>query len=153
MKRSRLLIAGVMCYVLFFNTYAQHLPKQGNVIPEKRLLFGKLPEQFPITYSWLDKIFIGPDTGTVRIHVTGNSYFEGTISEKVQMNAHVTTINIKSSNYEGAMLSVSKIRYNDSTMKYIGRIISIQHGDMFELTQENDEVFFKKKKQSVVITE
>lgn len=153
MKRQHFFLAGVMYSMLFFHVHAQSLPPTHKLLPEKALLFNKLPEQFKITNLLIEKLFAGPDTGTVIIPITANSFFEGVIIDKVQKNRNVTNINIKSTNYDGALLSVSKITYNDLTTKYNGRIISIHYGDVFLLTQENNTLYFKKKKQSTVITE
>jgi|GEM_PF-3540247 len=152
MKRAHLLLAGVMCYVLLFKAHAQLLPSPDKLLPEKALLFAKLPEQFIVSNLWIEKLFAGPDSGAVKILLAANNYFEGVVTAKVQVNANVTNINIKSTNYDGAMLSLSKIT-RELTTKYIGRIISIHYGDVFLLTQEDNTLYFRKKKQSVVITE
>ncbi len=149
MKRQHFLLVGAMYSMLFFHVQAQPLPPTHKLLPEKALLFNKLPEQFKITNLLIEKLF----AGTVIIPITANSFFEGVIIDKVQKSPNVTNINIKSTNYDGALLSVSKITYNDFTTKYNGRIISIHYGDVFLLTQENNTLYFKKKKQSAVITE
>lgn len=153
MKNSHLLIAGVMCYVLIFNAQAQLSPPAQKLLPEKPSLFGSLPKQFNITNVWIENLFAGPDTGWVNIPLPDNNFFQGRIMEKVQLNPHVVSINVKSSNYDGALLSISKITYDDLTVKYTGRIISIKYGDLFILTQENNTFLFTKKKLSTVITE
>ena len=153
MKCCHLLIAGVLCYALLFDAQAQTSPPFRKLLPEKSFLFGHLPEKFGISNLLIQKLFDGPDSGTVSIPLTPDYSFEGVILEKVQKNPHVVSMNIKSTNYEGALLSLSKITYNDHSNKYIGRIVSIHYGDVILLTQDNNTLSFIRKKQSVVITE
>jgi hypothetical protein len=52
---------------------------------------------------------------------------------------------IRSTNFPGAALSFSKLTKEDGTISYVGRIISFQHGDAYEITMENGQYFFIKK--------
>lgn len=153
MKLNYLFVAGVLCYALNSDVHAQLPLKVPLLLQEKSLLFNNLPERFSINNLWLDHLFDGPDTGTVTIVFTGEKNFEGVILEKVQKNPHVVTINIKSSNYDGAFLTLSRVRYDDSSARYIGGLISINYGDVFTVSQDNNMVTFQRKKQSTVITE
>ncbi len=142
-----------MCYALFLDAQAQTSLPTRKLLPEKSFLFGRLPEKFSISNLWIQKLFDGPDSGTIKIPLTPINSFEGVIVEKVQKNSHVVNMNIKSTNYDGALLSLSKITYDDHSIKYMGRIVSIHYGDVILLTQENNTLSFTRKKQSVVITE
>ena len=47
--------------------------------------------------------------------------------------------------HPGAALSFSKLMKEDGSISYIGRIISFQHGDAYEIILENGQYFFVKK--------
>jgi hypothetical protein len=152
MKCPHLFAVGVMCYVLFFYAQAQISPPTRKLLPDKPSLFSKLPELFEVSSLFMEKLFAGPDSGTVRIPI-GNNFFEGSITEKIQQNPHAVSINIRSSNFDGALLSISRITYGDFSVKYIGRIVSIHYGDVFLIEQQNNTLYFKRQQQSIVITE
>jgi hypothetical protein len=52
---------------------------------------------------------------------------------------------VRSTNFPGAALSFSRITKEDGTFSYVGRIISFQHGDAYEISLENGQYFFVKK--------
>jgi hypothetical protein len=52
---------------------------------------------------------------------------------------------INSTNYNGARLTFSKTSNRDGSVSYNGRIVSFQHGDLFELkNQEGSFVLIKR---------
>ncbi len=52
---------------------------------------------------------------------------------------------IRSTNRVGARLVFTKVTDADNTIKYIGRIISLQHSDSYEIVSENNQYYFKKQ--------
>jgi hypothetical protein len=52
---------------------------------------------------------------------------------------------IKCTNRQGARLTLTKVTNPDHSTKYIGRILSLQHGDSYEIVYENNQYFLKKK--------
>ena len=101
----------------------------------------------------IEDLFSGPDSGSVKILLSVNNFFEGTITERIQRNENVVTLNIKSSNYDGALLTISKVLNSNKELTYTGRIVSMQYGDVLILKKESDRFFFTKAKQSLVIVE
>lgn len=142
----------MLCFLFHFNLQAQ-LPPLHKILPDKAFLFSNLPDKSLIKHSLIENLFAGPASGPVRIRLSPDSYFEGIITERLEKNDNVTTINVKSSNYNGALLSISRILNSNKEYTFTGRIVSLQHGDVLILKKENNDYFFSKEKQSLVIVE
>ena len=147
------LLGMAMCCLLYNVSMAQSKLPIRQVLPNKATLFKRLPEKFTTSKLYVDKLFSGANTGAIKMPLTNNNYFEGVILEKVMKNPHVESMNIKSSNYDGAMLTISKITHDDKSVSYVGRIISIKYGDAYLLTFENDTFHFTKDIQSQLLVE
>lgn len=143
----------LLCFLFRFNLEAQLPPPIHQTLPNKSSLFTNLPDKFTIKNSLIEDLFSGPDSGSVKILLSVNNFFEGTITERIQRNENVVTLNIKSSNYDGALLTISKVLNSNKELTYTGRIVSMQYGDVLILKKESDRFFFTKAKQSLVIVE
>ena len=143
----------LLCCMLCFELQAQLTPPLHQILPNKSPLFNLLPTKFTVKNLLLEDLFNRPASGTIKLSLATDYFFEGVITERVQKNANVISINVKSSNYDGALLTISKISYKDKEDVYIGRIVSMQYGDVLILRKENDQFFFTKEKQSLVIVE
>ena len=53
----------------------------------------------------------------------------------------------------GARLIFTKLTDPNNSVKYIGRIISLKHGDSYEIISENDQYYLKKKGIYELMTE
>jgi hypothetical protein len=122
-------------------------------LPNKSTLFSRLPQKVGASKLHIDKLFSSADTGHIKISLADNNFFEGVVMEKVRKNQNVTSMNVKLTNYDGAMLTVSRIVQDDQSIKYIGRIISIKHGDVYMLTLEDNKYFFTKNMQALTMVE
>jgi hypothetical protein len=109
-------------------------------------LFQNLPEKIncPITELAL---LLESETGrAVSFPITSNTYFRGVVSSVAShFDNNLLSVVIRSTNFPGAALSFSKIKKEDGSISYAGRIISFQHGDAYEINQENGQYFFVKK--------
>jgi hypothetical protein len=132
---------------------AQNLAEFSQEKAEKAKLFDRIPSKFSIYTSALDKLFLSKVNSKIVLPVDGTNFFEGTISEKVQRNDQVVSINIKSSNFDGAMLTLSRISRPGQPVSYSGRLMSINHGDAFVLLTHGDETLFLKQRQSSLVVE
>jgi hypothetical protein len=149
-----LTLPGIMILsILYIHSHAQDLPPLNQKITEKSALFSHLPDKFNVNILLIEKLFYSPASGTVRFLLSGNHFFEGVIIEKIQKNKNAICLNIRSSNYDGAWFTLSQITNNDQSVSYIGRIISIRHGDVFMLAKEKGQFYFTKQKQSLLLVE
>lgn len=81
--------------------------------------------------------------------------FEGKLlAAATRENGRVQTISIQSTNYNGANLYISKVTHPNGTVKYNGRIISPQHGDLFVLQRNSTGQYeFVKKNYYDLVNE
>jgi hypothetical protein len=85
---------------------------------------------------------------------TRTAPFEGKVVSAVSKNEDkVQTVVIRSTNYNGATLCISRVMTNDGTIKYNGRLMSFQHGDLFVLQQKDGGFVLVKKNFYEVVNE
>jgi hypothetical protein len=120
--------------------------------------FDNLPEVIPVSSNNLNEL-VNSKTG-VRITTTFSSDsktapFEGQVVSAVsKYEDKVQTVFIKSSNYNGATLYISKVTTDDGTVKYNGRLMTdFRHGDLYILQQKKDGFALVKKNFYDVINE
>ena len=123
----------------------------------KPRLFDNLPAVIPVSIDNLDNL-VNTKPGTI-ISTTLSSDartapFEGNVVSSVSKYENkVQTVVIKSTNYNGATLYISKVITDDGTTKYNGRLMSLQHGDLYVLQQKDAGFELVKKNYYDVINE
>jgi hypothetical protein len=65
------------------------------------------------------------------------------VSKADENNIH--SVVIRSRNFNGATLTLSSSAQPNGTVKFTGRIISFQHGDLYELQNQNNQYILIKK--------
>ena len=65
----------------------------------------------------------------------------------------VKSVVIRLTNYNGAAFTLSSSTNPDCTASYVGRIVSFQHGDAYELTKRGDVYVMTKKTINEMILE
>lgn len=144
----------ILLFALFsLNSFAQNIPiNEPNYAKPK--LFQDLPERIPIQVSSLQNLLVFPIGQTINVQLANNFPLQGHIvSSANKYNNSIQSVVIMLTNRIGASLSLSKIKDSDGTVKYTGRIISMQHGDAFEISFENGQYFLVKKAFNDMINE
>jgi hypothetical protein len=67
------------------------------------------------------------------------------VSTDDKTDERVNSVVIRLTNFPGARLTFTKAVYPDGQVVYSGRIISFQHGDAYELKEQNGKFIFVKK--------
>ena len=115
----------------------------------KPQLFQNLPDKIPVNMDNINSWFMGEVGRPISLKLTeaNNLQFEGNVVSTVSKyeNSIQSTI-VNSINYPGARLVITKITDKDGAISYTGRILSLQHGDLFELKNENNQYFLIKRK-------
>jgi hypothetical protein len=121
----------------------------------KPKLFKDQSDRININPSLDFKSIVRLKTGqSVNIPFSGNFSFNGTIvSVSDDFDPNVKSIVVKSLSRQGAVLTLSEITNEDKSVSYVGRILSQQHGDAFEMIHEDGKYAFKKKGFYELITE
>lgn len=115
----------------------------------KPKLFQSLPDVIPVKMNNITSLF-GAEVGrpvSLSISDATNFQFEGSIVSSVsKYDNAVQSIVIRSTNYPGAGFTISKITDASGSISYTGRIISMQHGDLYELKNDNNQFVLVKRK-------
>lgn len=145
--------AGLLLFALLFATLAPAQQKQQHVqLNEPDLnrprLFEHLPAEIPVSISELNRILSGETTegrqADVAFADNKLSPFKGTIVSAARENK-MRSVVIRSTEFNGASLTLSSSTNADGTVTYRGRIISFKHGDAYELVQRDDQYVLVKK--------
>jgi len=109
-------------------------------------LFQNLPEKISCRINDLSSLLESEIGKTISFSFTGTLNFQGVVSSVAsKFDNTLQSVVVRSTNFPGAALSFSKITKEDGTFSYVGRILSFQHGDAYEISQENGQYFFVKK--------
>ena len=133
---------------------------QQNKIPvnepdyNKPRLFSDLPQKMDLRVSELETLFSVKLGETVRTILSEQFVFEGTVVSKSDpKDASVRSVVIRSTNRGGAVFTFTKTVKSGGGVAYIGRIISRNNGDAFEIIQENGNYILRKKDFNEMISE
>jgi hypothetical protein len=122
----------------------------------KPKLFQNLPEKISINPENLNDLLNTPIGHEVIINLSIDSkfQFEGqVVSASAEKESNIQTVVIRSTNYNGARLTLSKITNTDGTISYSGRILSFQHDDLLELKNQDGHYVLIKRKFNDLINE
>ncbi len=141
------LIKGVICLSIFVSfcvtSSAQKAPVREPDM-NRPSLFKNLPDKISCRVNELSALFENGMGSAVVFSITNNFNFQGVISS-VGSTPDLQSIIVRSTNLPGASFSFSRIVKDDKTISYVGCIISFQHGDAYEINQENGQYYFVKK--------
>lgn len=110
----------------------------------KPRLFADLPDRINFNPANLTNLFQLQVGQTANIPLTGSFTLTGVVVSTAN-NDNVISVVIKSTNRIGARLTFTRVVNDNKTVKYIGRIMSLQHGDVYEIVSENNQYYFQKK--------
>jgi hypothetical protein len=142
---------------LFSTAQPQTPPVVNEPNYNKPRLFDNLPEVIPVSIDNLNTLLnakTGVTINTIFASDAKTAPFQGEVVSATGNNDDkVQTVVIKSTNYNGATLYISKVTHSDGTIKYNGRLMSLQHGDVFVLQQKDSGFVLVKKNFYDVINE
>lgn len=118
----------------------------------KPKLFTNLPQQIKLQPAGLESLLEFAVGSFVQAKVADNFTFQGIVVSKAS-DKEVQTVVVKSSGMQGATLTFTKALQANGQYTYSGRIISLQHGDAYEITKQNTTYILQKKKLSDLISE
>ena len=109
-------------------------------------LFQNLPSKISCRISDLSALLESETGKPVSFSFINNLNFQGVVSSVASKSDNsLNSVVIRSTNFPGAALSFSRVKKEDGTFSYVGRIISFQHGDAYEIGLENGQYYFIKK--------
>ena len=124
----------------------------------KPKLFSNLPDKIPVTNDQINALFdvqVGV-SASLSLSANETKKFTGNVVSKANSNekeGSLESVVVRSSNFNGATLTISKLISKDGTVSYVGRIISFQHGDVYELQNLNGTYTLVKRGFSDLVNE
>jgi hypothetical protein len=114
----------------------------------KPKLFQGQPDNIPVNLDNLNSLF-GKQVGlpvSVNLAEATTFQFDGqVISTASKYDNTVQSVVLRCSNFNGAQFTISKVIDENGATVYRGRIISLQHGDLYELQQNNGKYALVKR--------
>ena len=145
----RVLKIGALFMLLY--TFALSSAAQSNRFPltepdyNKPRLFDDLPSKFPVDVKLLEALFDLPEGKPLSIALTKGAHFQGKVVSKSDPNdPNVKSIVIKSTNRIGSAFTFARLRNEDGSISYQGRMLSRKHSDAFEIQMENGQYVLTK---------
>jgi len=122
----------------------------------KPRLFENLPARIPVSIDDLNTIISAPVGRPASLKLSGESLiqFDGDVVS-VASNAadRIQSVVLRSTNFNGARFTLSKIMQDDGSYSFVGRIISFQHGDLYELKKEAGGMVLVKRNYHELVNE
>ncbi len=114
--------------------------------PAKPAQFAAYAERINCTEAQLNALINLAENSTAVLTLSGGFEFRGVVQSSVQKYANLKTAIIRSTNFPGATLSLSLRTDANNQAQFVGRILSFQHNDVYELQWDNGVYVFQKKK-------
>ncbi len=114
---------------------------------KKPSLFTNLPGKIPVDISDLQSL-LNTESGkdvSLKINQSATNSFNGKVVSAATKYNNIRSVVIRSSNFNGATFTLSSSIQPNGTVKFTGRIISMQHSDLYELQKQNDQYILIKK--------
>jgi hypothetical protein len=129
-------------------SFAQNVQKRSATVNEpdynKPKLFGDLPDRINFDPGTLSTLLNKEVGQSISLTVIPQFLISGQVVSKAS-DQNSTSVVLRLTNRPGARLIFTKLTEQNSLVKYIGRIISLKHGDSYEILSENNQYYFKKK--------
>lgn len=131
---------------------SQVTPPLNQPVSNKPLLFASLPQKLECNLEEIDKLFMSEPSQKLQLQLNNQLYLDGVVAEKVQQSPEVLSINFKSVNYSGALFNISRIIQN-GTIRYSGRIVNKENGDVLMMIKDKEKYYFTKSPQQFTMVE
>jgi hypothetical protein len=144
MKVLKTIAVCVLLSVCYYEGSAQSIPINE---PDynKPKLFNDLPNKMTLRIADVDASLNQSVGSNITVQIANGLVIHGTVvSKSNEADANVKSVVIKSSNRQGAACTLTKVFNSDGTVTYRGRIISMRHGDAFEVVLENGTYVLNK---------
>ncbi|MDQ3683517.1 MAG: hypothetical protein M3352_10685 [Bacteroidota bacterium] len=121
---------------------------------EKPAMFSDLPEKLNLNIPSLEAMLDLSAGQSIQVPLGRSFILKGVIISKSDANdLNVKSVVIKSNNRKGATLTFTRSRKEDGSFSYLGRMLSYNHNDAYEIIFENGQYFLTKKKLLDIINE
>ncbi|MBC7874456.1 MAG: hypothetical protein H7Y01_10690 [Ferruginibacter sp.] len=119
-------------------------------------LFKTLPASIPVSKDQLVSLLDYQVGSPVSLNLSAASAFrfEGNVIASVSKYENsIQSVIVRSTNYPGARLTLSRITDDKGNITYTGRILSREHGDLYELKNTDNQFVLVKRKYNSLLNE
>lgn len=105
----------------------------------KPRMFNTMPARIEITPEKMQQLIATPNgqNANIPFNTQGGAIDGDVISAVSKYNNAIQSVVIRCAAFDGARLTLSKVTLPDGSTKFTGRIISLSHGDLYQLVQED----------------
>lgn len=150
MKKLYVLAYSTLLLCTAGHVHAQTTPPL-NQPADKPLLFASLPGKLECNLEEVDRLFMAEPSERLSLKLNDQLQLDGVVMEKVRRSPEVLTINFKMNN-STALFTISRIIQN-GLIRYSGRIVSKDNGDVLMMVKEHEKYYFTKMSQRFVMVE
>lgn len=122
----------------------------------KPKLFNAYPDQVPVDITAISGL-LNQAVGTqVEKNIGAGTSFRlsgEVVSVASKYENRINSVVIRSTNFGGARLSFTRTTLEDGTISYTGRLISKEHGDVYELQHINNQFTLVKRNYYDLVNE
>jgi hypothetical protein len=154
--RTAVVCIGIMLSGVYTNAQNTEVVPVNEPNYNKPKLFTNLPDQIPVNLTTFDNLFNNNIGTSVDANFSDAAAFRITgqlVASVSKFQNSLLNIAVRSSNYNGAILSASKYTDKNGQVHYTARLFSKQHGDGYVLTEENGRLLFVKKDYNEIVME
>lgn len=145
-------VLALLICITSFSASAQPPLKEPNY--NKPKLFADLPEQLPVPLTALVPLLDLQHGSKVNVQLAPGFHFQGAVVSKSDgSDPSVKSVVLRSSSRMGATFTFTRTQETDGSFAYIGRILSFDHSDAFELQETKGQVKLVKKHQFDLFSE
>ncbi len=123
----------------------------------KPRLFDNLPAEIPISIDNINNLINARAGVAINTTLSADGVtapFVGQVVSSIsKYDDKLKSVVIKSTNYNGSTLYISKVMKEDGSIRYNGRLMSFQHGDVYVLQQKAAGFVLVKKNFYDVVNE
>jgi hypothetical protein len=120
----------------------------------KPRLFSDLPQKMSMDVVSLEPLFRLTVGNSVSVQLTNEFILQGVVVSTSDINdAALKSVVVRSTNRQGAIFTFTKTTRPDGSFAYIGRMMSRNNGDAYEMALENGTYVLQKKNLYDLISE
>jgi hypothetical protein len=133
-----------MLFILFSQGQGNSPVKEPDY--NKPKMFADLPEVMNINTSELESLIALPMGGSIQSVLADAFPLKGiVVSRSGDATTSVRSIVIRLINRPGSTFCISQVKTDDGQVKFIGRVMSMNNSDAFEIAKLNDQYVLRKK--------
>ena len=119
-------------------------------LPEKPKVFTAYPERFTCSVEKFNEAFAIAEGYYVNLELTSGFIFRGRVTSNFQRYENLFSMTIQSTEFENAVLHLSKQINQDNTISYVGRIMSMNAADGYVLSRTGLQYTMEKTDEKFI---